>query len=96
MPNTDLVTMSNPELDRLTVIERVLEGRVSQVDASRQLGHRVGPIPAQGFTHKTNTFTRTSPSFDVRDPSKSVRKPSALVMRWLGSYTTHHRTLQSG
>lgn len=38
MQTTDCVSMSAPELDRLTVIERVLEKRLSQVKASKQLG----------------------------------------------------------
>ena len=33
-----LLTMSALELDRLTVIERVGEGRLTQVEASKQLG----------------------------------------------------------
>ncbi|RLA54452.1 MAG: hypothetical protein DRR42_01805 [Gammaproteobacteria bacterium] len=38
MLTADLVTMSAQELDRLTVIERVLQKRLSQVEASKQLG----------------------------------------------------------
>ena len=38
MPTAELVSMSAQELDRLTVIERVLEKRLSQVDAAKQLG----------------------------------------------------------
>lgn len=38
MPTAELVSMSAQELDRLTVIERVLEKRLSQVEASKQLG----------------------------------------------------------
>lgn len=37
MQTTNCVSMSAPELDRLTVIERVLEKRLSQVKASKQL-----------------------------------------------------------
>ncbi len=38
MPNMELLTMSNQELDRLTVIQRVMEKRLTQVEASAQLG----------------------------------------------------------
>jgi transposase len=38
MPAAELVTMSAQELDRLTVIERVLEKRLTQVEAGKQLG----------------------------------------------------------
>jgi len=38
VPQTRLLTMSAPELDRLTVIERVGEGRLTQIEASKQLG----------------------------------------------------------
>ena len=38
MPTAELVSMSAQELDRLTVIERVLEKRLTQVEASKQLG----------------------------------------------------------
>lgn len=38
MPTAELVTMSAQELDRLTVIERVLEKRLSRVEAGKQLG----------------------------------------------------------
>lgn len=38
MPQMRLLTMSALELDRLTVIERVGEGRLTQVEASLQLG----------------------------------------------------------
>ena len=38
MPTAELVSMSAEELDRLTVIERVLEKRLSQVQAGKQLG----------------------------------------------------------
>ena len=38
MLQTRLLTMSALELDRLTVIERVGEGRLTQVEASKQLG----------------------------------------------------------
>ena len=37
MQPTECVSMSAQELDRLTVIERVLEKRLSQLEASRQL-----------------------------------------------------------
>jgi len=37
MQQTECVSMSAQELDRLTVIERVLEKRISQVEASKQL-----------------------------------------------------------
>ena len=38
MSTAELVSMSAQELDRLTVIERVLEKRLSQVEAGKQLG----------------------------------------------------------
>jgi len=38
MSTAELVSMSAQELDRLTVIERVLEKRLSQVEAAKQLG----------------------------------------------------------
>ena len=38
MPTAEFVSMSAQELDRLTVIERVGEKRLSQVEASKQLG----------------------------------------------------------
>lgn len=38
MSTTELVSMSAQELDRLTVIERVVEKRLSQVEAGKQLG----------------------------------------------------------
>ena len=38
MPTAELVSMSAQELDRLTVIERVLEKQLSQVEAGKQLG----------------------------------------------------------
>ncbi len=37
MPMSELVTMSASELDRLTILERVGEGRLTQVEAGRQL-----------------------------------------------------------
>lgn len=38
MSTAELVSMSAQELDRLTVIERVIEKRLSQVEAGKQLG----------------------------------------------------------
>ncbi len=38
MSIAELVSMSAPELDRLTVIERVLEKRLTQAVAGKQLG----------------------------------------------------------
>ena len=38
MPNQELLTMSNQELDRLAVIQRVMEKQLTQVGASTQLG----------------------------------------------------------
>ena len=38
MPASELITMSASELDRLTILERVGEGRLTQVEAGRQLG----------------------------------------------------------
>ena len=38
MPASELITMSASELDRLTILECVGEGRLTQVEAGRQLG----------------------------------------------------------
>lgn len=38
MPETDLLTMSTQELDRLKVVQRVIERRLTQIQASQQLG----------------------------------------------------------
>ncbi len=38
MPTAELVSMSAQELDRLTVVKRVLEKRLTQAEASKQLG----------------------------------------------------------
>ena len=38
MAKTNLLTMSASELDKLTVIERVGEGRLTQVEDGKQLG----------------------------------------------------------
>ena len=38
MAPRNLLTMSASELDKLTVIERVVEGRLTQVEAGKQLG----------------------------------------------------------
>lgn len=38
MESTDLLTMSNGELDRLSVVERIIERRLTLVDGGKQLG----------------------------------------------------------
>ena len=38
MPTSELITMSASELDRLTILERVVDGRLTQVEAGQQLG----------------------------------------------------------
>ena len=55
MSTAELVSMSAQELDRLMVIERVLEKRLSQVEAAKQLGvtsrhmHRLIGRPPRSF-----------------------------------------------
>lgn len=38
MLSTDLLTMSKQELDRLTVVERIIERRLTLVEGGKQLG----------------------------------------------------------
>jgi transposase len=53
----DLLTMSAIELDRLTVIERVRDRRLSQVDAAKQLG-----LTPRHISRLVNAFERDGPA----------------------------------
>jgi transposase len=53
----DLLTMSATELDRLTVIERVRDRRLSQSDAAKQFG-----LTQRHISRLLNTFERDGPA----------------------------------
>jgi len=73
MRTPDLLTMSASELDRLTVLERVRERRLSQADAAKQLG-----ITSRHVRRLLKSFARDAAAV-VDGRRQRIGNPSAYV-----------------
>jgi transposase len=84
----DLLTMSATELDRLTVIERVRDRRLSQVDAAKPLG-----LTPRHISRLLHAFERDGPAALAskrRGHRSNHAHADALKTRALGLVREHY------
>ncbi len=88
MQPTECVSMSAQELDRLTVIERVLEKRLSQVEASKQL--RITPRHVRRLIKRYRHYGATGLVSKKRGMSSNRAYPDAVKHAIIALIKAHY------